>query len=201
MAKVKNDAHRRDTRWNATYGTYLSGQAAIDGADAVAIAMEKCWGIDRLRLLVSADLREKFDRQRFLYNTAIRSGDLQEVITQSARMIKAWNALDMAAETAGQPPRASEAMETTLADGTVVAIVFDDTEAKRVVRSGRRVIVYTLEEIGRILDHYAEVGKVKTAFPGASVTIVRKSIQDPLDAIPDGVSLDDRMDDIEAFQG
>jgi len=201
MSKVKNDAHRRDTRWNATYGTYLSGQAAIDGADAVAIAMEKCWGIDRLRLLVSPELREKFDRQRFLYNTAIRSGDLQEVLTQSARMIKAWNALDMAAESAGQPPRASEAMETTLADGTVVAIVFDDTEAKRVVRSGRRVVVYTLEELGRILDHYAEVGKVKAAFPGASVTIIRKSIQDPLDAIPDGVSLDDRMDDIEAFQG
>ena len=201
MSKVKNDAHRRDTRWNATYGTYLSGQAAIDGADAVAVAMEKCWGIDRLRLLVSTELREKFDRQRFLYNTAIRSGDLQEVLTQSARMIKAWNVLDMAAEVAGQPPRASDAMETTLADGTVVAIVFDDTEAKRVIRSGRRVVVYTLEEIGRMLDNYREVTKAKVAFPGASVTIIRKSIQDPLDAIPDGVSLNDRMDDIEAFQG
>lgn len=200
MSKVKDDAHRRDTRWNATYGTYLTGQAAIDGVDAVAIAMEKCWGIDRLRLLVSTELREKFDRQRFLFNTAIRGGTLDEVLTQSARMITAWNRLDMAAELAGQPPRASEAMETTMADGTVVAIVFDDTEAKRVVRSGRRVVVYTLEEIGRILDHYGEVGKVKEAFPGASVTIIRKSIQDPLDAIPDGVSLDDRMDDIEAFQ-
>ena len=201
MSKVKNDAHRKDTRWNATYGTYLSGQAAIDGADAMAIAMERCWGVDRLRLLVDTALREKFDRQRFLFNTAIRSGDLQEVLTQSERMVRAWKALDTAAELAGAQQLVSNApIETTLADGTVVAIVFDDSEAHRVVRSGRRVVVYTLEEIGRMLDRYREVTEAKKAFPGASVTVIRKSIPDPLDAIPDGVSLNDRTDDIAAFQ-
>jgi hypothetical protein len=67
--KKKPDARPRT--WADTPGTYIAGRANIDGADAVAIEMERKWGCDRLRLLVSTELREKFDRQRFLLNQAI----------------------------------------------------------------------------------------------------------------------------------
>ena len=67
MTKVK-EAYS-DTRplgssrsWVSTHGTYLSGQAAIDGADHAAITMENKWGAGRLRLLVDAVMWEKFDK-------------------------------------------------------------------------------------------------------------------------------------------
>ena len=41
--------------------------------------MEAKWGCDRLRLLVGPELREKFDRQRYLLNQAIWHGDLEAV--------------------------------------------------------------------------------------------------------------------------
>ena len=61
--------------WASTPGTYIAGQANIDGADKVAVEMEKKWGCDRLRLLVDTELREKFDRQRYLFNAAVWHGD------------------------------------------------------------------------------------------------------------------------------
>jgi len=70
MGRVKQ-ASSADTRplgdqksWARTNGTYLAGRAYIDGADETACEMETKWGADRLRLLVSTELREKFDRQR-----------------------------------------------------------------------------------------------------------------------------------------
>ena len=96
MAKVKNDTRPMGLprSWAATYGTHLAGQAAIDGADHAGITMENKWGAGRLRLLVSTELREKFDKQRFLFNAAVWHGDLAEVQEQSRRMTNAWMALD-----------------------------------------------------------------------------------------------------------
>jgi hypothetical protein len=201
MSKVKNDAARRDGRWNATYGTLLSGQAAIDGADATAIEMERRWGVGRLRLLVDTQLREKFDRQDFLYNAAIRHGDLQEVQLQSERMTKAWIALDRAAEAAECAPLPRGTWEVALADGTVAVIYRDRGARINPDPDGRQVVYYSLEEIGNMLSHYREVVTVKQAFPGATVTAIRRqSIESPLDGIRDGRSLDDPIDDIVALQ-
>ena len=68
--------------WASTPGTYIAGQANIDGADKVAVEMEKKWGCDRLRLLVSTEMREKFDRQRYLFNSAVWHGDLRGMAVQ-----------------------------------------------------------------------------------------------------------------------
>ena len=46
-------------------------QAMVDGLDQVAIAMERKWGVGRLRLLVSDLLRSKFDEQKDRLDTAI----------------------------------------------------------------------------------------------------------------------------------
>ena len=81
MAKIKQDTRPLGSprSWAKTIGGMIAGQAAIDGADVVALAMEERWGAGRLRLLVPTELREKFDRQRFRFNSAIWHGDLEQV--------------------------------------------------------------------------------------------------------------------------
>jgi hypothetical protein len=200
MSKVKEAKQITDRRWNSSYGTYLSGQAAIDGADAVAIEMERRWGAGRLRLLVDTPLREKFDRQDFLYRQAIDHGTLEEVQRQAARMTTAYRGLNLAAETVGAPKLSPVVWEVALADGTVAAIVRSYEDGIEINRE-RRLVVYTLEEIGRMLDNYRQVVDTKLIFPGAEVVAIRRqSIEDPLQGVPDGVSLEDPIDDIPAFQ-
>jgi hypothetical protein len=182
--------------WAKTHGTYIAGQAAIDGVDAIAVRMENKWGCGRLRLLVDTALREKFDRQRYLTNAAIWHGDLEEVRKQSGRMVKAWMALDKAAEAAGAPELDLRVWELSLEDGSVVALVHSYEDAKAVIAQGREVRVYDLDEIARILNHYHQVNEVKATFPGAHVEHVRRPTQDPLDAIPEAESLDDPIPDL-----
>ena len=181
--------------WAKTPGTYISGSAAIDGADKVARDMELKWGADRLRLLVTLELREKFDRQRYLFNQAIWHGDLAAVQEQSRRMLAAWMALDRAAEAAGAPKLDGAVWELTMSDGSVAALVRDGAHAKAVIAEGRDVRVYTLDEIGRLLEAYPQIAVAKDQFPGATVTALRP-LADPLDRLRDSdVGIDDPLDD------
>jgi hypothetical protein len=170
--------------WARTPGTYIAGRAYLDGADETAAEMEAKWGCDRLRLLVGPELREKFDRQRYLLNQAIWHGELEAVRREAGRMVVAWQALDRVATEAGKGCLSPEVWEVALADGSVAAIVPDDAHAHAVIAEGRQVAVYTLEEIARLLSNYP-IAKVKMVSPGATVTAVRRSVEDPLKAIHD----------------
>ena len=188
----------RPDLWSETHGTYLTGRSYIDGAQALAIEMEKKWGADRLRLLVGQELREKFDRQRYLFRQAIEFGPLDTVRRESERMRSAYFALDGAAKAAGASPVDAEIMEIALASGTVLAIVGEPDDARRAfARSdGRRMIVYTLEEVAMILSDYPSVNATKQVWPGATVTKVRRHVPDPLDVIAHPTGLDDALDDL-----
>jgi hypothetical protein len=203
MGKIKQDLRPLGSpqSWAKTPGTYISAHAHMDGADQLAIEMERKWGVDRLRLLVDPDLREKFDRQRLLYNAACWHGDLEAVRRESQRTVVAYSVLDGAAEDAGKPKLSPLVWELALADGTAVAIVRSPEDAHAVSHDGRRLVVYTLEELGRMLEVYQEVTRVKEAFPGSTVTQLRRqSIPDPLAAIRDAKDLDQNLnDDIPAF--
>jgi hypothetical protein len=61
----------------------------------------------------------------------------------------------------------------------------DDAQAHAVVGEGRKVSVFTLEEIARLLSNYPDIAKAKLTFPGATITAVRRSVDDPLDAVHD----------------
>jgi poly(3-hydroxybutyrate) depolymerase len=177
--------HPSVPNWHATVGTFITGQAEIDDVDLLAIEMETKWGVDRLRLLVPVDLREKFDRQRYLLNRATWHGDLQDVIREAKRMCAAWRALDKAATAAGKPERAAEVWELALEDGRTVALVRTVDDARKVRPDGRFVDVYTLDEIGHLIHGFPALAKIRETFPGATVERVRTRIKDPLDAIPD----------------
>jgi hypothetical protein len=200
MAKTKEQAKPTTQRWDNTKGTYLAGQAAVDGNDAVAIDLEQYWGAGRLRLLVDVELREKFDRQRFRLQAAIdHAKEPEEVRTEARRMTVAWWALDKAAKAAGAEKLSPLVWETVLPDGTVAAFVRNPEDARAVTRDGRRVVVYTLEELAVLLGNYREVVDSKLTFPGATVTAIRKTIQDPLERIRDGYSLDETFDELPGW--
>jgi len=174
--------------WQATVGTYISGREELDDLDMLAIEMEAKWGADRLRLLVDKELREKFDRQRYLVNQAIWHGDLESVRREARRMMAAWRVLDKAADAAGKPARPPEVWEAVTPRGTVVAVVRSDADARLVDPAGRKARVYTMEEIARLIEEFPAIAKVKDAYPGATVTRVGTYVADPLDGVADSIA-------------
>jgi hypothetical protein len=200
-SKTENKAALTAPQWHATNGTYITGESFITEMDKVAWEMEKHWGAGRLRLLVDAELRDKFDRQRYLVNNAIWHGDLEAVRQQSKRMISAWKALDRAARENGAAALSPTVWEIALPGGSVMAVVQTVEEMRAVQPNGRDVQVYALEEIARIVAAQQNICAVKDHFPGALVTAIRRSHSDPLDGIPDSKGmLDDPLEDVGAFE-
>jgi hypothetical protein len=175
--------------WQNSYGTNLAGQEAVDSLDLVAIQMERKWGADRLRLLVSEELRAKFDRQRKLTNDAIMAGDLAALQRETKRMITAWRALDTAADQDPANRLPATVWEVPLEDGSVAQLVRETEmaglQAARERAAGRQVAVYTLEEVGRLLSKFPTLYAAKHVFPGATVTCIRQSVTDPLNNAPE----------------
>ena len=200
LEKTKGEG--MDAPWAATVNLYVAGTSVVDELDLVALAMERKWGIDRLRLLVGAELREKFDRQRYLTNQAIWHGELEDLRTQCKRMGNAWRALDRDAEANGKLPlnALTEAqvpvMEASLKDGRVLMIVADEaalTLAGR-LQDDRHAVVWSISEVARMIETDAWISAVKLVFPGAEVKGVRTParVTDPLDKVKDTVGkLDD----------
>ena len=182
------------TPWSKTPGMEIAGRAYIDEADLTAVEMERKWGAGRLRLLVGPELREKYDRQRYLFNQAIWHGDLESVRRESQRMVKAWLALDKHAEAAGMGKLDPKVWEVALEDGTVAAIVPDYAHAAAVQADGRKVAVYTLDEVARLLTAFPALARAKQTWPGATVTRVNQTTGDALDGIVDSdAPLDDEI--------
>jgi len=192
--------------WMATPGMYIAGRAALDEADALEVQLELKWGRDRLRLLVGTPLREKFDRQRYLTSQARWKGNLEDVKREAARMAKAWKALDKAATENGEKVLDPAVWEVVLADGTVASIVKEPQLANRLLAEGRRINLYTLEEIANMISAFPDMCKAKEAFPGATVTRTKTQVFDSL-ATPMGGDLKQEgvfdvappIDGVEAF--
>lgn len=192
--------------WMQTPGMYLAGRSFLDEADAIEVEMELKWGRDRLRLLVSHELREKFDRQRYLTAQARWSGNLEDVRREAKRMATAWRVLDTAAAEGGAKELDPELWEVTLHDGTVATIVKDPTFLSRVVADGRKINAYTLDEIANMISAFPEICKAKAEFPGATVTRTRTRVDDPLQTplgdSPEGIhEATPPIDGVEGFRG
>ena len=148
-------------------------QAMVEGLDQVAHAMERKWGIGRLRLIVSDFLRAKFDEQKDRLDAAISSGEERYVASQVDGMKRAWAALDRAAHDAGEQPLAPEVWECVLpSTGEVVSLVRTEVEAHHVARECR---VFTVAEIATLIEALGDgVLNIKQKFPGATVTGIRR---------------------------
>ena len=82
-------------------------QAVVDDVDFYARTLEQKWGVERLRLLVDADLRAKFDVQRELFNDALFDNKAKPIKEHTEAMMRGWRALDEAARVTSKPVRAS----------------------------------------------------------------------------------------------
>jgi hypothetical protein len=148
----------------------------MQSVDALTDEMERNWGVGRLRLLVSDDLRERFDRQWCKWQAAYAAQDLPALRAHSEAMRRAWAALEAAAIEAGHAPLASEVWEARMPDGGVLAVVRTQQEAHAATRDSRECKVWTLEELGRVISAWEGrrwVEAFHECFPGVKVEAVR----------------------------
>jgi len=169
--------------WQQTAGMYLAGQEWVDEVDLVTIEMERKWGRGRLRLMVEPKIRELFDRQRYLYLQALWEGQLEDLKREGRLMIKALRRCDELASAAGKKPVHPSVWEVTLDDGRVAAIVKEPEALQFVAADGRYVVVYDLEEIGKLLPYLSDVCAIKEAFQGSEVVKVASKVKDPFAAM------------------
>lgn len=160
-------------------------QALVDGVDAVTVAMERKWGMGRLPLLVSDDLRTRWYRQWDHFTATLAAGDEAVMEACAPATIRGWQAMDASATGDQHPPMNPDVWEIDMGDGRVVGVVRDASEAS-VAASWARFHgreLWTLDEIKELIRAAGRtVGQAKQLFPGARVT---KAVGDPLnDDIP-----------------
>jgi len=176
---------------------YDAIQSVIDGVEEVARQCENRWGVGRLELLVSNDLREKFRRQLVRFNEAIEEHDVARVRITGAAMQRAWAALDQAATEAGAQLLAPEYWEALLPDGRVIAFCRDNVDAFAVFREGRLMDIWSTNEILQLIKSFPEIVLAKDTFPGATVTSARsKQLLDTLET-EDDLYYPDQLEDAE----
>ena len=147
--------------------------AFIGATDEIAIAMERKWGVDRLPRLVPTDIGARFYSQAQKFNAAIQNGSVADVQVESERMRSAWTYLDQVATGAGAEIIKGDVWEVSIGDGKVVAFVRDWHEGRALLATGRRMDVYTAEEVARIIAGIPTLAAVKEHFPGAELVEVR----------------------------
>lgn len=141
----------------------------LDMVDAVAVELEAKWGVDRLPKLVAPDLAGRFYSQRDKLNAALDVGTPADREFHGGRMLNAWRALDRAATAAGALPLSPKQIEGRLPDGRVL-IVTDTLEgAHKLARENRAAVVYSIEEVTRLLWNFEMVNEAKIRFEGATV--------------------------------
>ena len=137
--------------------------------DTVSRSMEQKWGVDRLPRLVSEILSIKFDQQRNLLESAIKSNDAAQISKQSEGMRRAWVALDQAATADGHMPLGNAVWTEKHKTGDVIAVYRDDAQLVDIAAAGG--VSFTLEELVRLIP--ADVLVAKREFHGIKVVDVR----------------------------
>jgi hypothetical protein len=151
-------------------------QLAIEALDEVARGMEVKWGIGRLDRLVAAfdpELAAKYWRQWELLNAACETGYLEEQETQANRMRAAWLRLDQEAEAHGCQPISPQRLEARLPDGRLLVVVDGPEGAWTVAHEDRAAVVWSMEEIARVLWNFELVNEAKAKWTGCHVANAR----------------------------
>lgn len=162
-------------------------QDALHRYDDVVSEVEGRWGVDRLVWLVGGDLRDRFEQQMDRLNAAIDKCDpsIEHEVEVTLRGVAA---LEAAAIAAGAKPLTGDYIEGSMPDGRVIAITATGYEAGKVKRDNREMVVYSVDEIGRIIEGLNKeapvVDAIKNAFAGAEVVSVKPVPANLDDEIP-----------------
>ena len=167
---------------------YSLAKAILDGVDHTLSTAERTWGVDRLRLLVSDDLRARWDRQWLAWCRATEGDDVAAIQKQGAAVRRAVAALEAEARAGGQQPLTPEVWECRHGD-RVIVVCRTSAEAGVVAREGRKAEVWTLDELVRMaLTDRPGLAAVKEVCPGSTVTAIKPRVNWAAggDEMPDG---------------
>ncbi|MEY1555309.1 hypothetical protein AB3Y40_06705 [Yoonia sp. R2331] len=142
----------------------------------IADEMDRKWGIDRLPELVSVDLARKFGDTMADLNKAITTGTPDEVVAWAGVGVRAYVALDKAAEEAGQPKADQEVWEIEV-DGERIGVMRDDKAWQSIKAARPDLKLITLRESVLAAVAYdmtsGVLDEIKSHFPDASVSSVK----------------------------
>lgn len=155
-------------------------QQSLHKYDDEVNRLERKWGIDRLPWLVPLELRDRFYEQLDKLNAAI---DKCEGVDHEVEVtLRGCAAIERAAIEGGAQPLTGEYIEGRMPDGTVLAITRNGYEAGKVKQDNREMKVFTVDEVGVVLENWLEENKAKTlvdeaknVFPGAVVESIVKN--------------------------
>ena len=155
-------------------------QQSLHKYDDEVNRLERKWGIDRLPWLVPLELRDRFYEQLDKLNAAI---DKCEGVDHEVEVtLRGCAAIERAAIEGGAEPLTGEYIEGRMPDGTVLAITANGYEAGKVKQDNREMKVFTVDEVGVVLEKWLEENKAKTlvdeaknVFPGAVVESIVKN--------------------------
>ena len=142
---------------------------ALQPVDEAFRASESRWGVARLERLVNPTTLASYRRGWTAYRQAITDGDASAVEELGPKMIQALAFMDREATTLGHQPLSVTAWEAATADGRVLVVVRTQAEAHALARApdGRETVVYSVEEIARLIHVLDPVNAIKANFPGA----------------------------------
>jgi hypothetical protein len=180
--RVPKGKTSRDWRFYPSERDADKCRAALATYDAVVRALEVKWGVDRLPLLVEADLRDRFWAQMDVLNAALTKGSGVEVEEAVAATVRGMQALERRAMELGAETVTGEVWEETTPNGAVVAVCRDASEIAKIRDDGRLDRVYTMSEVEAIVEAWEEgkagqlTNKVKSLFDGATIESVKPKV-------------------------
>ena len=157
---------------------------ALRPLDQIAHRMELKFGCERLQSLVSPETAQKFGSAKAKLDQAIMDNDPSEVARRSKILIKGWQKMDEEAVADGHKPLKPSIWSYTTEDGFMFAVAQGNADAIKAIRTDpamEGVAVYSLDEIGRILENESMklVNSAKNTFPEAKITSVKTSGKPP----------------------
>lgn len=158
---------------------------ALQPLDRLASAMEKKWGVDRLYSLVNSDLAAKFGKAKGKLDKAIRSSDAKMVVKKSAVMMRAWKALDSAAEENQCKPIDGDIWVGQSEGGKKYAFVRDNAVRWAKYKDFKDYEIVTVEQAIRIIEgsnFVTTLEEIKNIFPKSTIKSIKGNFEN--DEIP-----------------
>jgi len=149
---------------------------AVDHLDAVAAEMEIKWGVGRLPELVAPSLADKFKQQQAIVDAHIEANDSQAAADAADAMVRAWQALDSAAQISGALPIFQTQWQGTTPAGQKVRLVRQAKSSLNILEDGE--LMLTFDEVLLLVDKMPDLlREVKAAFPSTITRITDKSAE------------------------
>jgi len=147
---------------------------AVDHLDAVAAEMEIKWGVGRLPELVAPSLADKFYQQQSILDAHIEAKNAQAVTEAAGAMVRAWQALDSAAQISGALPIFQTQWQGTTPAGQKIRLVRQAESSLNMLEDDE--LMLTFDEVLLLVDKMPDLlRKVKAAFPSTITRITDKS--------------------------